>query len=429
MAVMDAGHNPARVRHESDRNQEALQLCVQRSGDSTSAQRFQFEQGFAVIGSSDGCQLRLDDSAVPARAWYIQQLTDRVVAVPLDAPTSDCPLGGNEIVERRVVNNLPAGVPLSVGPFQIWQSAVIASDQEGLPRVGDEPLPSFAEPIAVWDIANVKGEHSALRSRHLRHALTLIGRGPACRFRMMHSTIAEIHASLVYRHGELQVIDLCSEYGVWVNGQRVSHAVLQDGDELRIGQCHGVVHWLVQPQRAAAPMPQPVELSPVYLAENVPSDGIVVSLSDTGLDVRDAPVEPIEDAVPGFQPYSEEHCLTLVTQFLEMQQSVLEQTQLLMQKISERLQTVSPPVADETRSVEIGREAPAKRTVPKARTTRSDRLSSPAGEIRPSNPPPDELNSAPAPEFHAWLTHQLAELETSQRTGFSRIWERLTGFQ
>lgn len=438
--MTETRHPPGRDRLEDERNRNALALFVQRRG--ASAERHIFRRGFAVIGSAEACPLRLGDPSVPLRALYVQRLIDRVVVV--DLACEDGGDGSQAVLSevRCVVHELPAGRAISVGPFELWHSAAKPWGGGGLLPAEAKPLPSFAEPVAAWEIANVKGDDFARKSRHIRHALTLIGRGPACRFRMVHKSISGIHAGLVSLHGHLRVIDLCSEHGVHVNGRRVSYALLHDGDELRIGHCHGVIRCLATTSRDSETDQSIQEssgeepVSPRQTAGDT-DEGIIVSLSEQGIDVRQDVAGSSHDLAAAAPQYSEEDCLALVAQFLDLQRSMLEHTQLLMRKISERLQTGKLPIVS-------GEPAALQDVLPEsddqADSGRSGMVTSASDPsesepslqqppVRRKTKPSGVPNSAPAPEFHAWLTHQLADLESSQRSGFSRLWQRLTGLK
>jgi DNA-binding NtrC family response regulator len=66
------------------------------------------------------------------------------------------------------------------------------------------------------------------------------------------------HAEVIRLRGELVIRDLRSRNGTWVNGERVRHRSLRDGDIIRIGSLALVVRWLTT--REALPQLQTVEL-------------------------------------------------------------------------------------------------------------------------------------------------------------------------
>ena len=68
-----------------------------------------------------------------------------------------------------------------------------------------------------------------------------IGRSDACRLVVAHDTVSRRHAVLRRGDDGLEVRDLGSLNGTWVNGWRVDRSVLQPGDVLRIGDVRVVV--------------------------------------------------------------------------------------------------------------------------------------------------------------------------------------------
>lgn len=61
------------------------------------------------------------------------------------------------------------------------------------------------------------------------------------------------HAEVIRLRSDLIVRDLKSRNGTWVNGQRIQHQSLHDGDVLRIGSMAFVVRWMEQREPSAAP--------------------------------------------------------------------------------------------------------------------------------------------------------------------------------
>lgn len=55
--------------------------------------------------------------------------------------------------------------------------------------------------------------------------------------------ISRAHAMLFYDAGGVGIIDLASTNGTWVNGQRVSSALMQQGDVLALGSTEVSVSW------------------------------------------------------------------------------------------------------------------------------------------------------------------------------------------
>jgi hypothetical protein len=71
--------------------------------------------------------------------------------------------------------------------------------------------------------------------RALGVPLTCIGRGPACDLRLDVDGVGPLHCLVAHGPGGFLVRDLDSPGGTFVNGARVSHAALRDGDVLTVG--------------------------------------------------------------------------------------------------------------------------------------------------------------------------------------------------
>ena len=63
-----------------------------------------------------------------------------------------------------------------------------------------------------------------------------IGRGLSADVRLDDSTVSRKHAVIVRRDDDVVILDDRSMNGTWVNGERVTEAVLGDGDELLLGR-------------------------------------------------------------------------------------------------------------------------------------------------------------------------------------------------
>lgn len=63
----------------------------------------------------------------------------------------------------------------------------------------------------------------------------LVGRHSVADVRLRSPEVSRRHCRFVFADGHWQVFDLSSMNGVWVNGMRVPHAILQNKDVLHIG--------------------------------------------------------------------------------------------------------------------------------------------------------------------------------------------------
>lgn len=67
-------------------------------------------------------------------------------------------------------------------------------------------------------------------------SIRLVGRGPLADFVLDASLVSRMHCRLSATDATLRVDDLDSTNGTFVNDQRVTTAVLHDGDRLRLGR-------------------------------------------------------------------------------------------------------------------------------------------------------------------------------------------------
>ncbi len=73
-------------------------------------------------------------------------------------------------------------------------------------------------------------------------AARTLGRGPQANFIVEAALVSRLHCRFVAGpSGTLEVEDLGSTNGTWVNGHRVERASLAAGDRLRVGQLELVV--------------------------------------------------------------------------------------------------------------------------------------------------------------------------------------------
>jgi pSer/pThr/pTyr-binding forkhead associated (FHA) protein len=81
----------------------------------------------------------------------------------------------------------------------------------------------------------------------LHQAVTSAGRDPRSDIFLDDVTVSRHHAEFRAGRDELQVVDIDSLNGVYVNGQPIDSAVLADGDEIQMGKFRLVL--LIQPRR------------------------------------------------------------------------------------------------------------------------------------------------------------------------------------
>jgi pSer/pThr/pTyr-binding forkhead associated (FHA) protein len=68
-----------------------------------------------------------------------------------------------------------------------------------------------------------------------------MGRSPGAEFVVDAAMVSRLHCRLTAGATELEVVDLESTNGTFVNGQRVTQATLKEGDTLGVGRVDLVV--------------------------------------------------------------------------------------------------------------------------------------------------------------------------------------------
>jgi pSer/pThr/pTyr-binding forkhead associated (FHA) protein len=88
----------------------------------------------------------------------------------------------------------------------------------------------------VW-ILRGSGEDQDLPTfRVTQGGIKTIGRGPRADFVVDRPLVSRLHCRLEAVDGGLEVTDLSSTNGTYLNGKRIERARLTDGDRLRLGR-------------------------------------------------------------------------------------------------------------------------------------------------------------------------------------------------
>jgi pSer/pThr/pTyr-binding forkhead associated (FHA) protein len=72
-------------------------------------------------------------------------------------------------------------------------------------------------------------------------AIKTVGRAPRADFIVDAALVSRLHCRITAADDNLEVVDLKSTNGTFVNGKRVHKAQLADGDKLRVGRVELVV--------------------------------------------------------------------------------------------------------------------------------------------------------------------------------------------
>ena len=93
----------------------------------------------------------------------------------------------------------------------------------------------------MWLLKTDEQAEPAFTFRILPGNIKTIGRSTGAEFTVDAGMISRLHCQLTAGATELEVIDLDSTNGTFVNGERVKRASLKDGDRLRVGRVEFLV--------------------------------------------------------------------------------------------------------------------------------------------------------------------------------------------
>ena len=95
--------------------------------------------------------------------------------------------------------------------------------------------------ITMWMLKTTDEAEAPFTFRMLPGNIKTMGRSPGAEFIVDASMVSRLHCRVTAGATELQVVDLESTNGTFVNGQRVTQASLKEGDTLGIGRVDLVV--------------------------------------------------------------------------------------------------------------------------------------------------------------------------------------------
>jgi pSer/pThr/pTyr-binding forkhead associated (FHA) protein len=88
----------------------------------------------------------------------------------------------------------------------------------------------------MWVIKTADGADAPFTFRILPGYIKTIGRAKRADFVVDAKLVSRLHCRLTAGATELEVVDLDSTNGTYVNGRRVSRAALREGDVLGVGR-------------------------------------------------------------------------------------------------------------------------------------------------------------------------------------------------
>ena len=88
----------------------------------------------------------------------------------------------------------------------------------------------------MWVLETAHESEQPFTFRILPGSIKTMGRAPGADFMMDAAMVSRLHCRLSAGPSELQVEDLDSTNGTFVNGRRVERGVLKNGDRLGVGR-------------------------------------------------------------------------------------------------------------------------------------------------------------------------------------------------
>jgi pSer/pThr/pTyr-binding forkhead associated (FHA) protein len=88
----------------------------------------------------------------------------------------------------------------------------------------------------MWVLRTAEGAEPPFTFRILPGNIKTVGRAPRADFIVDAALVSRLHCRLTAGATELEVMDLDSTNGTFVNGERVPRAILKTGDRLGVGR-------------------------------------------------------------------------------------------------------------------------------------------------------------------------------------------------
>jgi pSer/pThr/pTyr-binding forkhead associated (FHA) protein len=100
----------------------------------------------------------------------------------------------------------------------------------------------------MWTLQSIEPGDAGLLFRMMPGTLKTLGRAPRADFVVDAALVSRVHCRLTLNSGgELELEDLDSTNGTFVNGRKVAKTVLKDGDKVTIGRVEFVVNSAANP--------------------------------------------------------------------------------------------------------------------------------------------------------------------------------------
>jgi pSer/pThr/pTyr-binding forkhead associated (FHA) protein len=88
----------------------------------------------------------------------------------------------------------------------------------------------------MWILHSATADDNAFTFRLAPGAIKTVGRAPRADFVVDAALVSRLHCRLTASDSTVEVVDLSSTNGTFVNDKRVKNATLSSGDRLRLGR-------------------------------------------------------------------------------------------------------------------------------------------------------------------------------------------------
>jgi pSer/pThr/pTyr-binding forkhead associated (FHA) protein len=88
----------------------------------------------------------------------------------------------------------------------------------------------------MWILQSAAPDDDAFTFRLAPGAIKTVGRAPRADFVVDAALVSRLHCRLTASESTVEVVDLSSTNGTFVNDKRVQNAMLSSGDRLRVGR-------------------------------------------------------------------------------------------------------------------------------------------------------------------------------------------------
>jgi pSer/pThr/pTyr-binding forkhead associated (FHA) protein len=96
----------------------------------------------------------------------------------------------------------------------------------------------------MWILKTEEAADPALLFRILPGSIKTVGRATGADFIVDAALVSRVHCRLTAGATELEVIDLDSTNGTFVNGDRTARAILKTGDRLGVGRVDLIINFV-----------------------------------------------------------------------------------------------------------------------------------------------------------------------------------------